>query len=128
MAASGKMWAFRMPGGPTRVVKSQVDLSEPKAKEIYAGSFSHNAALCLRGPDKDKDWPLCKLIDDTEFQKDFSQLANVSDLTGLMRGVIEVDAKGKMVPRVWAQEKKLKGLVARQMAAKRAVKKETVPA
>jgi len=122
MAASGKMWAFRMPGGPTRVVKSQVDLSEPKAKEIYASSFGHIGALCLKGPEKDKDWPLCKLIDDAEFQKDFSQLANISDMTGLTRGIIEVDAKGKMIPRVWAADKKLQGLVARQIAAKKAVK------
>ena len=122
MAASGNLWALRMPGGPTRVIRSAVELSEMKAKAIYAGSIRHKAALVLR--DKEAIWPLQKVIDDTEFSKDYSQFALLSNLTGLPRGVIEVDSKGVMVTRKWPAEKKLQEVQRRASEERRNAARE----
>lgn len=105
MAASGKLWALRMPGGPTRIIRSAVELSEPKAKSIYAGTIGHKAALVLR--DKEAIWPLQKVIDETEFSKDYSQFGLLSQLTGLPRGIIEVGENGQMKSRAWPKGRKM---------------------
>ena len=88
MAGAGQMWALRMPGGPTRVVKSAKPISEDRAKKAYADSFSFKSAECLN--DKEAVWPLCKVIDETEFRKSYSQFAELNSRTHLPRGVVEV--------------------------------------
>lgn len=88
MAGKGKIWALRMPGGPTRVVKSDTDISEDDAKDVYKESFAFRRALCL--DDAEAVWPLCKVIDEIEMQRDFGRFLQRSSKTGNLRGLVEV--------------------------------------
>ncbi len=87
-AGKGKIWAIRMPGGPTRIVRSKKDLSEQDAKNIYSNSFAYLTAECLG--DLECVWPLCKVIDEIEMNRDYSQFLQVSERTGMPRGLVEV--------------------------------------
>jgi len=88
VAGTGQMWALRMPGGPTRVIKSAKPISEDRAKKAYAESFAFKSAECLN--DKEAVWPLCKVIDETEFRKNYSQFGEYNTRTHQPRGVVEV--------------------------------------
>jgi hypothetical protein len=88
MAGEGLIWALRMPGGPTRVVRSKKPISEDRAKQVYSKSFNFKSAQCLL--DKEAIWPLCKSIDETEFAKSYSQFAELNSRTGRPRGLVEV--------------------------------------
>lgn len=87
-AGKGKIWAMRMPGGPTRVIKCDMDISENDAKDVYTESFAFKSAECLN--DLEAVWPLCKVIDEIEMNRDYSQFLQVSEQTGLPRGFVEV--------------------------------------
>lgn len=89
MAGSSKIWALRMPGGPTRVVRSIRELSLERAKKEYAASFAHKQAECMLKPDK--DWPLQKALDETELKKDYSQFMEINSRTGNPRNLVEVN-------------------------------------
>lgn len=88
MAGEGQIWALRMPGGPTRIVRSKKPIGELKAKDVYAKSFKFRSSECLN--DKEAIWPLCKVIDETEFLKSYSQFQELSERTHKPRGVVEV--------------------------------------
>lgn len=88
MAGSSKIWALRMPGGPTRVVRASREITMEFAKKKYAESFSYKQAECMLKPDK--EWPLQKSIDETEFSRDFSQFAEINSRTGNPRNLVEV--------------------------------------
>ena len=88
MAGEGKLWALRMPGGPTRVVRSAKPISEDRAKNAYTESFAFREAECLR--DKEAVWPLCKVIDEVEFNKSYKQFQEINSRTGKPRGLVEV--------------------------------------
>ena len=88
MAGSAKMWAIRMPGGPTKIVKSAKPLSEDAAKKVYEQSFAKKHAKCL--VDKEIPWPLLKPIDEADLAKDFSQFTHGSEYTGKNPRIVEV--------------------------------------
>tara|TARA_R110000868_G_scaffold253061_1_gene509779 strand:+ start:218 stop:499 length:282 start_codon:yes stop_codon:yes gene_type:complete len=88
MAGASKIWALRMPGGPTRVVQASREISLEVAKKKYAASFAFKQAECMLKPDK--DWPLQKAIDETEFNRDFSQFAEINSRTGNYKNLVEV--------------------------------------
>ncbi len=100
--ANSKIWAIRMPGGPTRIVKSDALLSEQAAKDAYVGSFAHKRAKCLE--DKEAAWPLCQPITEEEISAKYSALVQPSLRTGLTKNLVEVfgrskvDSKKKAVP------------------------------
>jgi hypothetical protein len=77
-----------MPGGPTRVVKADSNISEDEAKSVYTESFSFRRAKCL--DDVEAVWPLCKVIDEIEMERDFGQFLMTSSKTGRARGLVEV--------------------------------------
>lgn len=87
-AGKGKIWAIRMPGGPTRIIKSDMDISEQDAKDIYKESFSYRRAKCL--DDAEAVWPLCKVIDEVTMNRDYVEHLKTSEKTGRVRGVVEV--------------------------------------
>lgn len=85
---ASKIWAVRMPGGPTRIIKSdRRPLSEEDAKREYTGSFKFKSAECLNDPDQ--VWPLLEPIDETQLQS-YAHLLEPSKITGLPRALIEV--------------------------------------
>lgn len=86
------IWAVRMPGGRTKIIKSNVMLDEREVKEIYANQNGHKAAKCLV-TDRDAAWPLCKVIDEVEMHRSYSQFLQTSERTGNPRGLIEVESK-----------------------------------
>lgn len=88
MTGQAKIWALRMPGGPTRVVRSAKPISEDRAKEAYTKSFKFRQAECLL--DKEAVWPLCKAIDETVLGKEYKQFQEVNSRTGKPRGLVEV--------------------------------------
>jgi len=88
MAGSSKIWALRMPGGPTRVVRASREISLSVAKKKYADSFSYKTAACMLKPDL--DWPLQKPLDQTELNTNFSQFMEINSRTGNPRNLVEV--------------------------------------
>lgn len=91
--ASSKIWAMRMPGGPSRIVKSERELTEEQAKKAYEGSFAKKHAKCLL--DKEAVWPLCKPITQEEMTAKYSALLQPSLRTGLAKNLVEVELPGK---------------------------------
>ena len=87
-SGDGKIWAIRMPGGPTRIVRSSKPISEERAKKAYTESFEFIQAACLL--DEEAVWPLCKVIDETVLRKDYSQFLEINTRTGKPRGLVEV--------------------------------------
>lgn len=88
MSGSSKLWALRMPGGPTRVVKASKEISLASAKKKYTESFSFKQAACLLK--MDMDWPLQKPIDENELRANFSQFGEINTRTGKPRNLVEV--------------------------------------
>lgn len=87
-AGISKIWALRMPGGMTKIIKSDSSLSEKDAKDLYIESFSYRSARCLL--DKEALWPLCKAIDEAEMHRDFSLFLQESQVTGKYKHLVEV--------------------------------------
>lgn len=91
--SSSKIWVMRMPGGPSRIVKSDALLTEDAAKEAYANSFAKKHAKCLL--DKEAVWPLCRAITQEEMTAKYSSLLQPSLRTGLPKNLVEVQATVK---------------------------------
>lgn len=91
--ASSKIWAIRMPGGPSRIVKSEVMLTEQAAKDAYEQSFAKKHAKCLL--DKEAVWPLCKPITEEEMNAKYSALLQPTLRTGHPKNLVEVAAPAK---------------------------------
>lgn len=87
-AGISKIWALRMPGGMTKIIKSDSSLSEKDAKDLYTESFSYRSARCLL--DKEALWPLCKAIDEAEMHRDFTLFLQESQVTGKYKHLVEV--------------------------------------
>lgn len=91
--ASSKIWAIRMPGGPSRIVKSETLLTEQQAKDAYEKSFAKKHAKCLL--DKEAAWPLCKPITEEEMTAKYSALLQPSLRTNQPKNLVEVAAPAK---------------------------------
>lgn len=89
MAVNGKskLWAIRMPGGPTRVISSKTEIDEEYAKEIYMESFKYRSTEVKNDPDL--VWPLIKPLDETSV-REYAKFMEVSSVTGKYRGLVEV--------------------------------------
>jgi hypothetical protein len=77
-----------MPGGMTKIIKSNEMITEKDAKELYADSFEYKSAKCLN--DVEAVWPLCKAIDESELYKDFAPFMMESPVTGKQRHLVEI--------------------------------------
>jgi hypothetical protein len=87
-AGISKIWALRMPGGMTKIIKSDSPLSETDAKDLYKDSFKYRSARCLL--DKEAIWPLCRPIDEAEMHRDFTLFLQESPVTGKHKYLVEV--------------------------------------
>jgi hypothetical protein len=88
VAGKSKIWAMRMPGGMTKIIKSNSEITESDAKDIYKDSFKYKSARCLN--DLEAVWPLCKPIDESEMHKDFAQFVIESPVSGTHRHLVEI--------------------------------------
>jgi hypothetical protein len=85
---SSKIWAIRMPGGPTKILRSTTRLiREDDAKKIYKDSFRHKSTEVDSDPDT--VWPLLEPLTETELTKYQTFIEN-SEITGKPRALIEV--------------------------------------
>lgn len=87
-AGKSKIWALRMPGGMSKIVRSKKELTESDAKKAYAKSFAYKTAKCLI--DKELKWPLCRAMDDAELSRDYPNFLHASEVTGVNRRLVEV--------------------------------------
>lgn len=87
-AGKSKIWALRMPGGMTKVVRSKKEVTEQAAKAAYAKSFKYKTAKCL--VDKELAWPLCRAIDEAELNRDYPGFLHPSEVTGLNNRIVEI--------------------------------------
>ena len=87
-AGKSKIWALRMPGGMTKVVRSKKELTEQAAKAIYTKSFAYKTAKSL--VDKELAWPLCRAMDDAELNRDYPGFLHASEVTGVNKRLVEV--------------------------------------
>lgn len=87
-AGVSKIWALRMPGGMTKIIKSDTTITEMEAKETYKISFKYKSARCLN--DVEAVWPLCKAIDESEMYRDYSQFLLESPVSGTHRHLVEI--------------------------------------
>jgi len=88
MAGQSKIWALRMPGGMTKIIRSDIMLTESDAKDVYKDSFAYKSARCLN--DVEAVWPLCKPIDESEMYKSYAQFTIESPVTGKQKYLVEV--------------------------------------
>lgn len=82
---ASKIWALRMPGGPTKILRSGRLIDEERAKDIYMKSFHYVSTEVKRGT----EWPLVKPLDEVTVQE-YAKFMELSNVTGLPRAVVEV--------------------------------------
>jgi hypothetical protein len=82
---ASKIWALRMPGGPTKVIRSERLIDEDQAKKIYMGSFKFVSTENKR----DTIWPLIKPLDETSVLE-YAKFTELSNVTGRPRALVEV--------------------------------------
>jgi hypothetical protein len=91
---SSRIWAVRMPGGPTKIVRSlNGELTEEDAKEHYRESFTYRSTEADNDPDA--TWPLLKPIDEAEMTSTYGHFLEESAITGKPRALVEVDTGGR---------------------------------
>jgi hypothetical protein len=89
MSANGTLWAVRMPGGPTKIVRSAKPISEARAKKAYRESLPKSVAS-VADRDKSIEWPLCELIDDQTLQNKYQNFLSPHSVTGRSQWVVEL--------------------------------------
>lgn len=82
---SSKIWALRMPGGPTKVIRSQKLISEDQAKKIYLKSFHYVRTETVN----ETVWPLLKTLDESTV-REYDSFTQLSKVTGRPRALVEV--------------------------------------
>lgn len=87
-AGMSKIWALRMPGGMTKIIRSDKMISETDAKDIYTESFKYRSARCLL--DREAVWPVCRPMDEAEMNRDYSALLLESPVTGKHKHLVEI--------------------------------------
>lgn len=86
--AQGRLWAVRMKGGPTKIVRSKKDISESTVKQVYRDSFKHRSTDVDQDPDS--GWPLLEPIDETELNTKYAWCLEKSTVTGAPRALVEI--------------------------------------
>ena len=87
-SVASKIWALRMPGGPTKVVKSAKPISEGVAKDRYLASFRFRQSEVNSDPDL--AWPLVRAIDEQQMNGEYGRFIEKSSVTGGPRALVEV--------------------------------------
>lgn len=82
---ASKLWALRMPGGPTKVIRSRFEISEDRAKEAYLKSVRFVRTETVRST----VWPLVKVLDE-ESVKEYDAFTQLSNVSGKPRALVEV--------------------------------------
>lgn len=85
----GRIWAVRMPGGPTKIVMAKEPLTESQVKKVYRSNTTCRAAAIDQDPDL--KWPLLEAITRQTLQKDFSWCLQDHPQTGKSLYLIEVE-------------------------------------
>lgn len=88
MSVPSKIWALRMPGGPTKIVRSSKPISESVAKDRYLSSFKFRSSEIHSDPDI--VWPLVRAIDEQQMHSEYSAFVEKSSKTGAPRALVEV--------------------------------------
>ena len=83
--SASKIWVLRMPGGPTKVVKSKKEITEDQAKAAYLQSVKFVRTETVRST----VWPLVKTLDD-ESVKEYELFTQPSNVSGKPRAMVEV--------------------------------------
>lgn len=89
MSASGTLWALRMPGGPTKIVRSAKPITEAKARKAYRESLP-KSIVSVADRDKSVEWPLCEMIDENELQNKYKNFLHPHSMTGRSQWVVEL--------------------------------------
>jgi len=85
---TSKIWVMRMPGGMTKIIKSDKPITEQDAKDIYVESFKYKIARQLI--DIELVWPVCKAIDEAEMNRQYAQLIIPAPVSGRFMHLVEV--------------------------------------
>jgi hypothetical protein len=88
-SVDGKIWAVRMPGGQTKVVRSTKPLTAIEVKKIYRKNVKVTSTLVDKNPDM--KWPLLEAISEQTLQEKYSWCLQQHSVTGTYLSLIEVD-------------------------------------
>jgi hypothetical protein len=89
MAGKSWIWAIRMPGGPTKIVMSDVGITEAKAKAEYRASLPKTVAS-TSDRDKSIEWPLVEAIDEQTLTNKYSNFLHPHSSTGRSQFVVDL--------------------------------------
>ena len=79
---------------PSKIIRSNVPISEPKVKKLYLDSIKYRVSAVDRDPET--KFPLLKPVDEADIQKDYAWMLRES-LRKHHRAVVDVK-DGKVIP------------------------------
>jgi hypothetical protein len=100
-SVDGKIWAVRMTGGQTKIVKSNKPLTAVEVKRIYRKNVKVTSTLVDKDPDM--PWPLLQAISEQTMQEKYSWCLQQHSMTGTFLSLIEVNNGVPVVRRARKQ-------------------------
>ena len=89
MSGKSTLWAIRMPGGPTKIVMSDVAIGEAKARLEYRASLP-KTVTSTADRDRSVEWPLVEAIDEQTLTNKYANFLHPHSSTGRSQFVVDL--------------------------------------